>query len=306
MRDWEPRYWPVVGATAPGREPVRLDDTYREPEDGAMRRIALATGVELAVHEHGDGVPVLLLHAWGETHRVFDRLVPLLPATMHLVVPDLRGVGDSTKPPRGYSLLDGAADAIALLDALGIDTCWFIGTSSGGYLAQQIALDHPARVRGMVLVGSPSRLQQPLPAAFGELLSSADDPLTRTDVDALNAALLLHSPVPESFVEDQTTAALTIPKHVWKASLEGLVSAVPPIDRGTITVPTLILWGDEEDLLPTGQAGELRAAIEDSRLVVYEGTGHLVLWEQPERVARDVTAFIEGRSGPGTSAVGAP
>jgi rifampin ADP-ribosylating transferase len=270
-----------------------------------MRRIALATGVELAVHEYGDGVPVVLLHAWGETHRVFDRLVPLLPATLQLVVPDLRGVGHSTKPTDGYSLRDGAADVIALLDSLGIETSWLIGTSSGGYLAQQVALDHPARVRGVVLIGSPSRLQLPPPAAFGELLSSPQ-PVTRADVDAVTAALPLHRPVPESFVEDQATAALTIPKHVWKASLEGLVGAVPPIDRGTITAPTLILWGDEEDVLPIGQAGELRAAIEDSQLVVYEGTGHLVLYEQPERVARDVSAFIEGRSGPDTSAVDEP
>lgn len=271
-----------------------------------MRRIALRTGVELAVHEYGDGVPVVLLHAWGETHRVFDRLVPLLPATMQLVVPDLRGVGHSTKPTYGYSLLDGAADVIALLDVLGIDTCWFVGTSSGGYLAQQIALDHPVRVRGMVLIGSPSKLQLPPPAAFGELRSSPDEFLTRADVDALNAALPLHRPVPESYVEDQATAALTIPRHVWEASLEGLIGAVPPIDRGTITAPTLILWGDEEDVLPTGQADELRAAIEDSQLVVYEGTGHLVLWEQPERVATDVTAFIEGRSGRDISADGTP
>jgi rifampin ADP-ribosylating transferase len=224
---------------------------------------------------------------------------------MHLVVPDLRGVGRSAKPAHGYSLLDAAADVIALLDSLGIDTCWLIGTSSGGYLAQQIALDHPARVRGVVLIGSPSRLQLPPPAAFGELLASPHDRVTRADMDALNAAMPLHRPVPESFVEDQTTAALTIPKHVWEASLEGLLGAVPPIDRGTITAPTLILWGSEEDVLPPGQAGELRAAIEDSRLVVYEGTGHLVLWEQPERVATDVTAFIEGRSEPGTAAGGA-
>ena len=93
---------------------------------------------------------------------------------------------------------------------------------------------------------------------------------------------------------------------MWKASLEGLVRAVPPIDRGPITAPTLILWGDEEDVLPTDQADELRAAIEDSQLVVYEGTGHLVLWEQPERVARDVAAFIEGRSGPHASVVRTP
>ena len=283
-----------------------MDDPVRKPQTGGMRRIALATGVELAVHEHGEGVPVLLLHAWGETHRTFDRLLPLLPDTMHLVVPDQLGVGQSSKPADGYTLLDGAADMTALLDALEIDTCWLIGTSSGGYLAQQLALEHPARVRGMALVGSPSNLQGPLPPAFSESLSSFHDPVTRADVDALQGALPLHSPVPGSFVEDQMRAALSIPRHSWLASVDGLVRAVPPIDRGRIGVRTLILWGGEEDVLPISQAGELLAAIEDSQIVVYEGTGHLVLWEQPQRVAKDVTAFIMGNERPDRSEVGTP
>ena len=271
-----------------------------------MRRIALATGVDIAVHEQGEGVPVLLLHAWGETHRTFDRLLPLLPDTMHLVVPDQRGVGHSSTPADGYALRDAAADMIALLDALEIDTCWLTGTSSGGYLAQHLALEHPDRVRGMVLVGSPSNLQRPLPSAFSESLASFHDPVTRADVDVLQGALPLHSPVPDSFVEDQMMAALSIPRHVWLASVDGLVRAVPPIDRGRIGVRTLILWGGEEDVLPANQAGELLAAIEDSQLVVYEGTGHLVLWEQPERVAKDVKAFIMGGAGPAGSEVGTP
>ena len=257
-----------------------------------MRRISLTTGVELAVYEFGDGVPVLLLHAWGETHRTFDRLVALLPRSLRLVVPDQRGVGESAKPASGYSLSEAVDDVIALLDALGLDTCWLVGTSSGGYLAQQVSVDHPARVRGLVLIGAPSDLQQPLPVSFVDLLSSFHDPVAREDIEALSGALPLHTPVPDEFVHDQTNAALTIPKAVWRATIEGLVTAVPPIQSGAIDVPTLILWGAEEDVLPADQAQELAAAIDGSRLVTYERTGHLVLWEQPERVAADVTAFI--------------
>lgn len=257
-----------------------------------MRRITLATGVELAVHEFGDGEPVVLLHAWGETHRTFDRLVPLLPRTLHLVVPDQRGVGESGKPTDGYALHNAVDDVIALLDALGLDVCWLVGTSSGGYLAQQVTVDHPERVRGLVLIGAPSNLQQPWPVSFVDLLSSFDDPVTRDDMHALNRALPVHTPIPNAFLEDQMTAALTIPKRVWRAAIEGLLAAAPPIQRGPIKVPTLILWGAEEDVLPADQADELAAAIEGSRVVTYEGTGHLVLWEQPERVAVDMTAFI--------------
>jgi rifampin ADP-ribosylating transferase len=261
-----------------------------------MRRVSLATGVDLAVDEHGEGVDVLLLHAWGETHRTFDRLVPLLPPWMHLVVPDQRGVGASAKPADGYSLTEAVDDVIALLDAMAIDACWLLGTSSGGYLAQQVAVDHPHRVLGLVLVGSPSNLHQSLPEGFLDFLSTFHDPVTRKDLDALNGALPLHNPVPDSFVEDQMTAALTIPRHVWRATIDALVAADPPISQGSIRAPTLILWGGEEDVLPAGQADELHAAIEDSRVVTYEGVGHLVLWERPERVAEDVTAFITSQT----------
>src|SRR5680860_1528434 len=162
-----------------------------------MRRVGLATGVVLAVHEFGEGEPVLLLHAWGETHRTFDRLVPLLTRSLHLVVPDQRGVGESAKPADGYGLNDAVDDVIALLDALGLDACWLVGTSSGGYLAQQVAVDHPDLVRGLVLIGAPSNVQQPLPDSFIDLLSSFHDPVTRNDMEALNGAFPLHTPVPE-------------------------------------------------------------------------------------------------------------
>ncbi len=261
-----------------------------------MRRVTLATGVELAVREKGEGTPVVLLHAWGETHRSFDRLAPLLPDTMHIVVPDQRGVGESSKPEGGYSLDDAAADVIALLDALELEDCWLVGTSSGGYTAQHFAVDYPDRLRGLVLIGSPSDLQQPMPVSFDELLSSFHEPVTREDVNAISGELPFHGDVPNSFVEEQVTAALTIPRHVWRSVFEGLIAAVPPIKRGSIKVPTLILWGGEEDVLPAGQADELRQSIKHSRVVTYEGTGHLVLWEQPELVAKDVTAFITASS----------
>ena len=61
-----------------------------------------------------------------------------------------------------------------------------------------------------------------------------------------------------------------------------------------ITAPTLLLWGGGDDLLPRGQADAMIAEIPDARLVVYDDTGHLVLWEQPDRVAADLAAFVHG------------
>jgi pimeloyl-ACP methyl ester carboxylesterase len=76
------------------------------------------------------------------------------------------------------------------------------------------------------------------------------------------------------------------------AGLAGLTTAVPPSESATITAPTLIIWGERDDLLPPQDGYLLAAAIPGSRLVVYEDTGHLVLWEQPERVATDLAHFV--------------
>jgi pimeloyl-ACP methyl ester carboxylesterase len=79
---------------------------------------------------------------------------------------------------------------------------------------------------------------------------------------------------------------------VWRSSLTGLTTSPAPTDEGTISAPTLILWGDRDPLLAREEQEALAARIPASTLRVYEGVGHLVLWEQPDRVAVDVTRFV--------------
>jgi rifampin ADP-ribosylating transferase len=102
----------------------------------------------------------------------------------------------------------------------------------------------------------------------------------------------LHHPVPAGYVEDRVADGARIPAHVWRQELAGLVTAVPPTEAGTIHVPTLMLWGERDDLLTRADQEALAAAIPGARLQTYAETGHLVLWEQPARVAADVTAFV--------------
>jgi rifampin ADP-ribosylating transferase len=106
--------------------------------------------------------------------------------------------------------------------------------------------------------------------------------------------------VPESYVEDRVRDGAGIPAHVWRETFHGLCTAAPPTDTATISAPTLIVWGDRDELLTREQQEDLAGAIPGSQFVVYRNTGHLVLWEQPERVARDLTTFVESLpQGPG-------
>ena len=100
--------------------------------------------------------------------------------------------------------------------------------------------------------------------------------------------------MPDWYVQDRVDDGVRTPAHVWRKALIGLSTAVPPTETGTITAPTLIIWGAKDELLLRDDQERLAAAIPRSRLIVYHDTGHLVLWEQPERVASDLTDFVRG------------
>ena len=259
-------------------------------------RADLATGVSLPYVSTGppSATPVLLLHAWGESRGSFDRLLPLLPPIMTAFAMDLRGHGDAGKPTAGYSLHGLADDIEAFMDVVGASSAVLLGSSSGGYVAQQVAVNIPDRVAGLVLVGSPRSLQgRP---SFADEVDRLPDPVDAAWVrDSLTWFPRFH-PVPQWYIDDRVQDGVRMPARVWREALNGLLTARPPTDTATITAPTLIVWGARDELLPREDQVALAAAIPDSRLVVYEDTGHVVLWEQPERVASDLTAFVANLS----------
>jgi rifampin ADP-ribosylating transferase len=257
-----------------------------------VRRVGLATGVSVPYVSAGPdaAAPVVLLHAWGESRRSFDRLLPLLPRTIHAVAMDLRGHGGADKPAAGYSLAEVAADVTAFMDAAGVASAVLLGSSSGGYVAQQVAISSPHRVTGLVLVGSPRSLQGRPP--FADEIDQLTDPVDAAWVRTFLTWFPRFHQVPPWYIDGRVQDGARMPAHVWREALAGLVTARPPTDMATITAPTLIVWGARDELLTREHQQALAAAIPASRLIVYSGTGHLVLWEQPERVARDLTAFV--------------
>jgi pimeloyl-ACP methyl ester carboxylesterase len=252
----------------------------------------LSTGVSVAYSVRGaeDGVPMLLLHAWDESHACFDMLLPLLPTSIRTFAMDQRGHGDSDKPKDGYELTEMANDAEAFLDAVGVRSAVLLGTSSGGYVAQQIAVTSPDRVTAVVLVGAPRSLYGRAPFAdeVDQLTDQVDGSWVRRSFDWFPR---FHD-VPESYLEDRVADGVRIPADVWRGALAGLTSATPPIATAIITAPTLMIRGDRDEIVTRRDTELLAAAMPNSTLLEYESTGHLVLWEQPERVAADVARFV--------------
>jgi non-heme chloroperoxidase len=109
------------------------------------------------------------------------------------------------------------------------------------------------------------------------------------------AASTLAQPVPQTFFETIVQENLRVPAFVWRATFEGLMADDSFGELHKIKAPTLLMWGDQDAVLPLSDQEALAAAIPGSRLVVYPGAGHAFYWEGPDRIASDLVAFIEDR-----------
>lgn len=259
---------------------------------GTDGRLRLPTGVTTGYTEHGDpdGRPaLLLLHGWAASRREFVRLVPLLPRWLRIVAVDLRGHGDADRPPSGYGVATLAADVVAAMDTLGLAEAVLVGSSSGGYVAQQVAVDAPHRVAGLVLAGSPRDLTGRAP--FADDVERLTDPVDPAWVRGFTLGLAV-ADLPGWYADLLVADALRLPAAVWRASLHGLTTGRPPTDLGTITAPTLVVSGGRDHLLGPEQTRALVDAVPGARWVEYADAGHVVLWEEPARLAADVAAFL--------------
>jgi pimeloyl-ACP methyl ester carboxylesterase len=262
---------------------------------GGGRRLRLVTGISTVVTEEGEqdtGPPVVLLHGWTGSRRSFAPLLPLVSRRVRAVAVDLRGHGDADKPPTGYELPTLAADVVAVLDELDVDRAVLVGASSGGYVAQQVAVSAPDRVAGLVLAGAPHDLRGRPP--FADEMARISDPLDPAWVRTFTAGFTDLDRLPSWYVDLLVEDALRLPAPIWTASFRGLNISRPPTEVGVSTAPTLVISGGRDDLLGREQTGALVSAVPGAQWIEYEGTGHLVLEEQPARLAADVLGFVAG------------
>ena len=240
------------------------------------------------------GVPVLLLHAYVDSWRSFERVLRHLPERVHALAPSQRGHGDSDRPPSGYRAEDLVADMAAFLDAVGVDAAVLVGSSSAADTARRFALEHPARTLGLVLVGTFHSFPADAPAVreLRDQIATLSDPVDPDFVRRFVAGTAGDA-VPPDFLERMVAESLKVPAHVWREMLDGLVAAAPV--AGRITAPTLILWGDADPICSRDEQDALLDAIPSAELRSYPGVGHLVHWERPAEVAEDVAAFALGQ-----------
>jgi pimeloyl-ACP methyl ester carboxylesterase len=259
-----------------------------------VRSLELSNRVRLQYVERGDpaGAPVVFLHGFTDSWRSFECVVDLLPTSIRSIMVSQRGHGDSERPETGYAAAELAADVAALLDALGIDAAVIVGHSLGSFAAQRLALDFPDRVRGLVLVGTGLGLKgRPAAEALLAEVSAVRDPITLEFTREWTRGVFV-KPVPEEIVETLARETRKVPARVWQSAVAAIVQTDHSAEIHRITVPTLIVWGDREVVFDRAEQERLVAAIPGARLVVYPGAGHGLHWEERERFAAEVAAFV--------------
>jgi non-heme chloroperoxidase len=256
----------------------------------------LRTGVAVHYVEHGDpdSEPILFLHGWPDSWLSAGPLLPLLPPALRGLAVDQRGFGLSERPAGGYSIDGFAEDAVALLDALGIERAAIVGHSMGSLIARRAAELHPERVGALVLIGTALDPVNEVTREVLEIVRGLEDPISRDFARDFQASTL-RVPIPDPYFQGLLDLSLRAPARVWRASFESIMAFDDRADIARIAAPTLLIWGDSDALFPTEvEVRNFAAALPEARVLVYPNAGHSPNWEYPERTAADIARFVAG------------
>jgi non-heme chloroperoxidase len=257
--------------------------------------ITLPSGITLDYVEQGDrsGPALVLLHGYTDSWRSFGPLLAALPRDLRAIALSLRGHGDSDKPRSRYDVAELAADVVELLDRLKVEDAVIVGHSMGSLVAQRIAIDHPTRTRGLVLIGAFKSLKgnPGATALWDDAVAALQDPVPASFVRDFQQSTLARA-VPPNFFEMVVMESLDVPAHVWRSALRSLLDTDFSAERAKITAPTLIVWGDKDGFSSREEQEALKTGIAGAGLIIRPDAGHAPHWEEPLAVAADITSFV--------------
>lgn len=287
--------------------PVRTEERPRE----IRLRHRTVHGYRLAFRMAGSGDPVVLVHGIGDSSDTWADVLPGLAQRYRVIAPDLIGHGASAKPRTDYSLPTYANVLRDLLTVLGIERVTMVGHSLGGAAAMQFAYQYPDRINRLVLVstGGIGRDVTPLLRAAALpgaqlALAALRLPLARWTVQLAVRALQLfdHGLAidAEHILGAVNTPLDATARSAYVRTLRAVVDwrgqVGTMLDRCYLAqgMPTLLVWGDRDEVVPPLHGGLAHVAMPGSRLVYFEDTGHFPHHSHPQRFVSLVDEFISG------------
>ena len=266
-------------------------------------------GHDVGYRMAGEGPAVLLIHGMAGSSETWRAVMPRLSRTHQVIAPDLLGHGESAKPLGDYSLGAFASGLRDLLGVLGVPRVTVVGQSLGGGVAMQLAYQHPELVERLVLVGSGglgrevSWILRALTLPGVEFLMPAFFPTFVRDAgDAVSRFVAGHgwrSPHIAEMWRAYSSLTGVENRHAFVRTLRAVIDpggqSVSAKDRLYLTsaMPTMIVWGDQDPIIPVSHAYAAHEAMPGSRLEIMEGVGHFAHIERPEQFTDLLLDFLE-------------
>ena len=248
---------------------------------GASERTVEVDGLPVRYFEasaEAGGEAIVLLHGLGDSAETWARVMPRLARGRRVLAPDLAGFGRTPVPREGMSLSALVRYLDGFMDAVGLEQVILIGNSLGGAVAIRHAASDPGRVRRLFLLNS---------AGLLTVVPSELEPGTREEARELARITLGPDATVPGFLLDDLIRASRDPAR--RAYLRSDEPTDVREDLGRIEVPTTIIWGEQDRLIPTDHATELQEGIRGSELILLPGIAHLPQVQAPEEVLRIIT-----------------
>jgi 3-oxoadipate enol-lactonase len=249
--------------------------------------------VQLSYERGGSGPPLLLIMGMSGTFSHWSEpFLEDLRSSFEVIVYDHRGIGESGPLEGELTIARLAGDAAGLLAALGIDTAHVLGISMGGMVAQELALSHPEHIRTLALgctyCGGPdSSLTSPeVIQRLAEGMSSGDRAFAVRTAWEVNVSAAYDAAHPDAFERFRAIGmARAVPVPVIMAQMQACVAHDTSARLPQLQMPTLIVHGTDDQMIPVANAEIIHRLIPGSHLEILDGVGHLFFWEQPQRAA---------------------
>lgn len=263
----------------------------------AQVKRAEVNGLEMAYADEGQGEVILLVHGFPFDHTQWAPQIAAFSGNYRIIAPDLRGHGQSQAPPGPYPMDLFAEDLAALRKHLGVEKVILGGLSMGGYIAFAFSRKYPERVRALILADTRPQADTPEGAKGREDAARAvEKEGTAGAIERLLPKLLTKQSLesrPEIAAQVQTMMERCSPQG-WAAAQRGMAQrpdSTPLLSQ--ISVPTLILVGEEDLLTPPEDSRKMHSLIPGSRLEIIPGAAHVTTLEQPQAFNRILSSFLE-------------
>jgi pimeloyl-ACP methyl ester carboxylesterase len=238
-----------------------------------------------------DAPPAVLVHGLGghsEDWRMLRSYI--VAAHRHVYMMDLPGYGRSEWPQNfSYSIPDEANFVVAFMDALGLKQVDLGGWSMGGWIAQRIAIDHPDRIKRLMLFDSAGLNSRP------QWNTDLFMPATARELDELDKLLMPHPPPVPAFIARDILRYSHEHRWVMKRALNSMLAGNDTTDEQLpgLKMPVLIVWGGVDQIMPVTNGEQMHRLILQSQFEVIPGCGHLAPVQCSDQIGPKVKAFLE-------------